>query len=54
MATTLTLFTALAAFFGAIASPPASTSTPALRFFDVPHVTSCYEDVSAIVADNNR
>jgi hypothetical protein len=54
MATTLTLFTAPAAFFGAIASPPASTSTPALRFFDGLHVTSRYDDASDAVADNDR
>jgi hypothetical protein len=53
MTTTSILFTAPAAFFGVIASQPGSTSTPALRFFDVPHVTSRYEDVSDIVADND-
>jgi hypothetical protein len=54
MATTSTLFTAPAASFGAIASPPASTSTPAHRFFNGPHVTSCYEDVSDIVVGGDR
>jgi hypothetical protein len=54
MAAAFALFTAPAAFFGALASPSADAFKPALHRFSSPRVASTHEDTCNIVADNDQ
>jgi hypothetical protein len=54
MSASFTLFTAPAAFFGALTSPSADAFKPALRRFSSSRVVSTHEDTCNIAADHDQ